>query len=350
MRLSSRSWPPVVAAGLVILYRAGPTRAADLDTFTPIDAAVSVNVASADTARLPLDVPADSDAVVSIDVRQLVDSPVFEKYGKADALQGLHSPPVKALLAALGLDPLQDVDSLLLASAGDVMGDDPRVLLVVRGKFDATKIQVAAALYARLNPAALKITRTNGLTIFEGTTQGKTVYAHLQSDGKALLASNNRDYLIRAVQTPSPGPNPALQGALARIPGDGAIRIAVVATDAMKKRLANTLAKKLAPKLDVLTVSVGVTTEVVTRLAIYTTDEAGANDAKGLLNQSDMILLAVPAMKLQTGPFGPLLQNVHDNIAILKDRNSVRVTIRLTEDFLEKAEKLKGGVFSKPSP
>ncbi len=347
MRLSAPTWLAVAAAGLAALCRAGLARAGDAESFTPIDAAVAVNVASADATRLPLDVPADADAVVSIDLRRLVDSPAFQKYGKADALQGLQSPPVKALLAALGLDPLRDLDSLLLASSGDVMGANPRALLVARGKFDVGKIQAVAALFAGANPADLKITRTNGLTIYEGATQGKTVYAHLLADGTALLASTDRDYLIQAVRTPSPGPSRAMQNALAKVPDDGAVQIAVVATDAMKKRLTNTLAKRLAPKLEVVTVSIRVTTEVVMRAVVYTTDEAGADDAKGQLALSDKLLLVIPA--LRPGPFGPLLQTVHDNVVIRKDRTSVQVTVRLTEDFLEKADQLKkSGAFTNP--
>ncbi len=223
----------------------------------------------------------------------------------------------------------------------------PRALLVARGKFDVNKIRAAAALFAGAKPAGLKITQKNGLTIYEGAAQGKTVYAHLLADGTALLASTDKDYLMQAVQTPSPGPSAAMQNALARVPGDGEIQIAVVATDAVKKRLANTLAKKLAPKLDTVSVSIRATTEVVMRAAVHATDEAGANDAKGLLNQSDMLLLVVPA--LQPGPFGPLLQSVHDNFVVRKDRTSVQVTVRLTEDFLERADQLKkSGVFTKP--
>ena len=209
------------------------------------------------------------------------------------------------------------------------------------------KISGAANLFARANPTGLKITQASGLTIYEGAKADKTVYAHLLKDGTALLASTDRDYLIQVVKNPSPGPSQAMKNALAKAPGDGAIRIAAVVTDAMKKQLtqASWGGNKLAAKLEVVTASISVTNEVVTRVGIYTTDAAGADDAKGLLDQSKNFLLGLPA--LQPGPFGPLIQDVHNNITITKDANSVQVAIRLTEDFLDKAEKMKSAAKDK---
>ena len=326
MRLSVKTRLPVVAAGLAALCLAGPARAVDADKYTP----------------------ADADVVVSVNVRRLIDSPVFQKYGKADALQNLQTPPVPALLAALGLDPLKDVDSLLLTSAGDILGANPKVLFVARGKFDVMRIGAAAAVFAKANPAALKVNQVNGLTIYEGAQGGQTVYAHLLANGTALLASTDKDYLIQAVQTPSPGPSKAMQDALSKVPGDDAVWVAVVVTDAMKKRLTNTAARRLAPKLEVVTASVSVTTEVETRLAVYTKDAVGVNDAKGLLDEGkDYLGLYAEG----AGPFSPLLQNVHDNVEITtdKDKNAVKVIVHLTENLLKTADELKkSGAVDKP--
>jgi hypothetical protein len=325
MPISVRTFLPLVAALLTGPCLVGPARADDAEKYKYI--------------------PADADVVVSINVRRLVDSDAFQKYGKAEAVQGFQDPKVRMLLAALGLDPLKDVDSLVLASSGDVMGDNPRVLLAVRGTFDVDRISGAAGLFAKANPTELKITQVNGRTIYESAKAGRTVYAYL--DGSALLASTDKDYLMQAVQNPSPGPNQAMKDALAKTPGDGEIAVAIVVTDAMKKRLTESasLGGKLAPKLEVVTASIHVTKEVVTRLGIYTTDAAAASDAKGHLEESKNFLLVLPG--LQPGPFGLLLQDVHHNIDIAKDGNSVQVTIRLTEDFLDKAEKLKNAAKDK---
>ena len=117
MRISAKTFLPIVGAGLAALCLAHPALAADADKM----------------------IPADADVVISINVRQLVDSPAFQKYGKADAIQGLQNPQVQALLSALGLDPLKDVDSLLLTSAGDVMADHPKMLLAARARSTWTK-------------------------------------------------------------------------------------------------------------------------------------------------------------------------------------------------------------------
>ena len=181
-------------------------------------------------------IPADADAVILIDVRQLVDSPAFQKYGKTDAIQGLQNPLVRALLDALGLDPLKDVDSLLLASSGDVMADNPRVLLVVRGQFDVDRIRLAARLYAAEHPADLTVGEADGQTIYEGKGDGKQpFYAVLPPDGTTLLASTDKAYLLQAVTNRSSGPSKELQDALGTIDGKEAVWMAALATDAMRK-------------------------------------------------------------------------------------------------------------------
>ncbi|HVS37644.1 MAG TPA: hypothetical protein VMS17_18930 [Gemmataceae bacterium] len=307
--------------------------------------AVLVGSGRADDGEKYKYIPADADMVVSISIRRLVDSDVFQKYGKPGAVQGFQDPQVRLLLAALGLDPLRDVDSLVLSSSGDV-ADNPRVLLAVRGTFDVAKIHAAADLFAKANPAALKIDQTNGLTIYEGVKAGRTVYANL--DASVMLASTDRDYLIQAVQNPSPGPSPAMKNALAKTPTDGEIAVSVVVTDAMKKRLSQSTwqGSKLAPKLEMITASVHVTKEVTTTVGICTTDAAAAADVKGMLDEHKSWLLGLPVF--QPGPLGSLFLDVHHNITIARDGSSVQVSIRLTEDMLDKADKLKNDAKDKP--
>ena len=283
-------------------------------------------------------IPADADVVISINVRQLVDSPAFQKYGKADAIQGLQNPQIQAILAALGVDPLKDVNSLLFTAAGDFLADNPKLLLVVRGTFDVDKIRGRASLFAAANPAGLKITQASGLTIYEGAAAGKTVYACLMKDGPALLASTDRDYLIQAVKNPSPGrarrrrtrwPSCRATARSGRGRGDGRDEEA-----AGEARLGWKQTGGEAGGGD----------------GVGSRDERGGDplehlhhgrgepdDAKGQLDRSKNFLLDLPTF--QPGPFGPLIQDVRNNTAITKDGNSVQVAIRLTEDFLEKADK-----------
>jgi hypothetical protein len=316
MRVSAKTWLPLLGAGLAALCLAGPARAVDADKLTP----------------------ADAEVVISVNVRQLLDSPVFQKYGKDEAKNALQDPNAKKILGAVGLDPLKDVDSVLLTSAGDI-ADKPKVLVVARGKFDVSKIDAAAAQYAKDN-TDLKITKEDGLTIYEGKggDAKQTLYTHFVSDGKTLLASTDKAYLLQAIKTPPAAPSPAMQSALSKISGKDSIWLAMVVTDEMNKQLAvNPQTKDLAGKLEAVTGSINVTNDIQTNLVIHTADAMSAGDLKKKLAQVKPLLSLLAAGTNEDA--APILQDLVDNLKITTDQNSVKVSLKVSEDLLDKVNK-----------
>jgi hypothetical protein len=84
--------------------------------------------------------PAEHRVVIGINVRAIIDSAVLPNFGS-------DPKTVSALLLAQkelnGLDPLKDVDSVLVVITGD--GPTPPGLAIVRGHFDAEKLGPALA-------------------------------------------------------------------------------------------------------------------------------------------------------------------------------------------------------------
>ncbi len=313
MRLGAKNWPAVVGVGLAALCLAASAQAVEADKLTP----------------------ADADVVVSLNVRKLLDSELFKKYGKDDAEKALLDDKAKKLLDAIGLNPLKDVDGILFTSSGI---DKPRRLLVVRGHFDVDKIKEAAEKYAKAHPDDLKITKKGDRTIYEGKGDGKQpFYAHVQPDGKTLLASTDEDYLLEAVKGLSSGPSKELQSALDTIDGKADVWMAMVVTDEMRKVMeSNPQGKELAPKLKALTGTVNVTGDVQTHFVIHTSDAKAAADVKKLLNQVKPILTLAANSDEHVGP---LVADLMDNLKITTDKTSVKVNLTVTGDLIEKAAK-----------
>ena len=279
--------------------------------------------------------PADADVIVSVNVRKLLDSELFKKYGKGDAEKALLDDKAKKLLDAIGLNPLKDVDGILFTSSGiDKLGRPP----VVRGHFDTDKIKEAAEKYAKDHPDDLKITKKGDLTIYEGKGDGKQpFYAYVEPDGKRLLASTDEDYLLQAVNGHSSGPNKELQVALDTIEGTPDVWMAMVVTDEMRKVMeSNPQGKELAPKLKALTGTVNVTSDVQTNFVIHTTDDKSAADVKKLLNQVKPILTLAANSDEH---IGPLVADLMDNLKITTDKTSVKVNLTVTGDLIDKAAK-----------
>jgi hypothetical protein len=310
MRISAKLWLPLLAA----LCLVGFSRAADADKLTP----------------------ADAEVVVSINVRQLLDSELFKKYGKDEALKSLKDEKTQKLLSAVGLDPLKDVDSVLITAAGATA---PKALIVAHGHFDVEKIRNAAEKYADGKPEELKITKSEGLTIYEGINADskQSVFAHFVGDGKTLLASTDKAYLMQAIKSPSGGPSKQMQAAMSKLGGKESVWIAAVITDEMKKQIAsNPQTKDLADKLEAVTGSIAIATDVTTSLIVHTTDAKSAGDVKKMLNQIKPLLTLMAQSNEQAGP---VIGEIVDNLKITTDQNSVKITLKVTEEQIEKAGK-----------
>ena len=106
----------MVTAETVLRVKTVPARAADLDRY----------------------LPADAEQVAVANVRQMLDSPLVQKHGLDHLKAALQKDKkVQDLLTALKLDPLKDIDTVIVANAG-TRGD--KTLLVVEGRFDQKKI------------------------------------------------------------------------------------------------------------------------------------------------------------------------------------------------------------------
>jgi hypothetical protein len=314
MRISAKTWLPLLGAGLAALCLTATARAVTIDNRTP----------------------ADAEVVVSIDVSQILNSEIYKKYAKDELEKLLLNDNVKKELDAVGLNPLKDVHKLLITSAGT---EKPKVLFVAYGKFDVDKIKAGAEKAARDKPAELKVTTEGGKTIYEGKGgDGKDFYVYLDPNGGTVLASSEKDYLMTAIANKSEGPSKEMQDALSKIGGKESIWLAAIITKEMKKQMASTpQAKDLAPKLEAVTGTINVTNDVQTNLVIHTTDAKAAADVKKILNQvKPLLTLAAQSAGEEAAP---VLSEVVDNLKITTDENSVKLSLKVSEDLIEKVHK-----------
>ncbi len=314
MRIAVKTWMPLLGATLAALCLTASARAVSADHRTP----------------------ADAEVIVSVDVSQILDSEIFKKYAKDELDKALLTPNVKKELDAIGLDPLKDVHKLLITSAGT---EKPKVLIVASGKFDVEKMKAAAEKAAKDKPDELKIVTEDGKTIYEGKGgDGKDFYAYLDPNGHTVLASTEKDYLMSAIANKSEGPSKEMQDALTKIGGKESIWLAALITKEIKKQMASTpQAKDLAPKLEAVTGTINVASDVETNLVIHTTDAKAAADVKKILNQvKPLLTLAAQGAGEEAAP---VLSEVVDNLKITTEENSVKLSLKVSEDLIEKAHK-----------
>jgi hypothetical protein len=144
--------------------------------------------------------PADSEIVVTIHVRQILDSPLIKKRGLDAAREALKSvEEAKEVLEELGFDPFTDLDRITVASPGGAEKD--RGLVIVRGRFDLDKFKARAEKAARDDPDVLKIGKGGGKVVYEVSPPGQDTPLFVALlDKTTLVASPGKDYVVQAIK------------------------------------------------------------------------------------------------------------------------------------------------------
>src|SRR5205823_2725421 len=102
--------PPALQQGkdwIAMLFRR--TLALAVAGLTVLGLAASTGRAAEPDAKL---MPGDAEFVLVANYRQIIGSAMFKKYGMEPFKAQLQDPQVKPVLDALGLNPLEDIDTL----------------------------------------------------------------------------------------------------------------------------------------------------------------------------------------------------------------------------------------------
>jgi len=307
-------WFKVVALGAVVCF-AAPIRAADLDKM----------------------VPEDAQAVFVVNFRQALDSPLSKKKGLKDKIKEAidTNKEAQAILAALNLDPLKDIDSLLVA-ASDVTAQKPeKVMMVLRGTFDPVKLAAAAEKNDKF-----KASKEGNRTIYEINTGKDPLFATIVNKN-TIAGSGSKDYLLQSLKGTAT-PSKELVKAAAKADGKQCVWMALVITEKMKAEMAKQPGPgaAFAPKLSSVNFGVHVTDAILVGLNIIATD----NDTPvALKKQIDMGLKQVEPVLMFIDPnVGPILADIVKTLKVTAEQNTLNMNLKVTEEVIDKLIKLAG--------
>src|SRR5205085_2249732 len=188
-------------------------------------------------------------------VRQILDSPLVKQHGLEKLKQelGKNEQAQKALKAA-GLDPFKDVDTITVAGSVHPGGkkDDKSGLVVVRGRFDPSRIRSTVEEYAKDNAKDLKIESKGGKPeVYEVTGKGdKDPMFVAFADKNTMVVSPAEDITRKAAGGEGGDLNADLKKALGKVGGRESLYFALALSEEMKKGMGqgpNPQMKELAP-------------------------------------------------------------------------------------------------------
>ena len=136
--------------------------------------------------------PEDSEFVLSLNMKQVVESDIIKKYALEQLKQAMQGADAKKFLTDLGLDPLKDVERVVAGGAGkDQM--DAHGLVIIHGKFDAEKLFKAAEAQTKKDPDHFTLVKDGKDVMFKyQPDNGNPVYATVVDDNTVILGNDKK--------------------------------------------------------------------------------------------------------------------------------------------------------------
>jgi hypothetical protein len=230
--------------------------------------------------------PDDTAMVISVNVKQIVESELFKKNVEAKAREALkNQDELQDALKELGFDPFTDIERVIAARPASAEQD--RGLVIVHGKFDLDKFQAKAEKIAKDQPDLLKVHKVaNGAggksLVYEVALgeQGPPVFVALPNKS-TLLVSPGKDYVVDALKKDKPSlKNKDIAGLLERMNDKQGVSVAVVGEALIEG--ASPEVKDLFSRVDAVGGGVTIGDEIKIEVAVAA---KSADDAKAIKDQ-----------------------------------------------------------------
>lgn len=296
--------------------------------------------APARAAELDRLLPDNTDLVVSVNLRQILDSGVMKKYVLPEMEPKITSEARK-IIGLLGLNPIKDVTSFTVAFPGS--GDPSRWVGIIHGTFDVRRLNAAADQFAQSRPDGVAVHVHDQVKVYEDRTprDQKSVPRFFAAiDQNVLVASPSKECVVEAISRRAGPPGKASQGLVTLVgkqDGKQSIWVAAVASREMKDQLGKKAnLEAMAGKMVSFGGGVTLADDVRVSARMHMAD---ANTARELRRQLEAIkAVAVLAISVNEDlkDYGPVLMDVLNSITFSQDQGVLGVDLIVGADLIEK--------------
>ncbi len=262
-----------------------------------LGAAIAVVVLAAGPAARAAEpdklLPANSEFVFTLNVKQIIDSDIIKQYALEQLKQALQGADAQKMLTQLGLDPLKDVSKVVIGGSGTDQSD-MKMLMIIHGKFDPDKLFKAAEAMTKKKADNFTMLKDGKDTLFKFQPDtGNPVYATVK-DEQTILAGTDRKLVTAALASDGKKApvGKELGSLIAKMDEKSSLWIVAV----VKDKLANLKGggkrgpipaelKETLEKMDSMTLVVRITKDVVFDVALGMKDANSAEELGKMIDE-----------------------------------------------------------------
>ena len=293
--------------------------------------------------------PEDSEFVLSVNMKQIVDSDIIKKYALEQLKQALQGADAKKFLTDLGLDPLKDVDRLVMGGAGKD-ATDGHGLVIIHGKFDAEKLFKAAEAQTKKDPDHFTLVKDGKDVMFKyQPDNGNPAYATVVDDTTVIVGSDKKIVTTAlAVGSKKPNLSKDLSGLIAKQDDKASLWMVGVTKDKLKDAklpkgggIPANIQGQLE-KMETVALVIRVTEDVSLDVTIGMANADAADDlGKTIDDGLQQIKGAVPFLAAMNPQMKPLVDVVNTLKSTVKDKTislSAKMPGKAIGDLLKKGD------------
>lgn len=313
-----------------------------------------VSAAFLRAAEVDAYLPEDSETVLNLNVRQILDSQIIKKNFLEPAQEALRgNDQVQDILKDLGFDPFKDLDRIVIAAPGGTEKD--RGLVILHGRFDVAKFKTKGEQVAKDYSENLKIHKILGgkHVLYEVNVPDMDDPLFVALAGRdTLLASPGKDYVVDALKKSQDlsKNKPALkdkkfQTLLEKVDTRQSLSLAVVKNPDIQKALESVPGdiKGMIEKIQALGGGLTISDEIKLELVVTTKNATDADDLSKSAKAGLNLILAFAAAFTQNNnsPEAEFVVEIIKGLSIASKKDAVVIKGRISSDLIEDTLKKK---------
>jgi hypothetical protein len=305
------------------------------------------------TAEVDPYLPEDTESVLNLNIRQILDSDLIKKHNlltlAQEALRG--NDQVQDILKDLGFDPFKDLDRIIVAAPGGTEKD--RGLVIVHGRFDVAKFKTKAEEVAKDQSEHLKIHKilSGKHLLYEVNHPDLDDPLFVALAGRdTVLVSAGKDYVVDALKKSGNSEKPALknktfQTLLEKLDAKQSLSLAVVKNPGIQKAVkkASGDIQAMIEKIQALGGGLTISDEIKLELVATTKNNRDAKDLGESVSASLKLILGLVSVftQNQASPEAEFVLEILKSLSVRNKGETVILKGRVSSDLIEDTLKKK---------